>query len=73
MKLISWNVNGLRACMQKGFADFFAAIFVSSLSLSGPEVSVLSAFIIAAGDGFFNYKSVKFLYFFSSPCAGACR
>jgi len=24
MKLISWNVNGLRACMQKGFADFFA-------------------------------------------------
>lgn len=24
MKLISWNVNGLRACMQKGFSDFFA-------------------------------------------------
>ena len=24
MKLISWNVNGLRACMQKGFADFVA-------------------------------------------------
>ncbi len=24
MKLISWNVNGLRACMGKGFADFFA-------------------------------------------------
>ena len=23
MKLISWNVNGLRACMQKGFLDFF--------------------------------------------------
>lgn len=22
-KLISWNVNGLRACMQKGFTDFF--------------------------------------------------
>lgn len=22
-KLISWNVNGLRACMQKGFIDFF--------------------------------------------------
>ena len=22
MKLISWNVNGLRACMNKGFADF---------------------------------------------------
>lgn len=24
-KLISWNVNGLRACMQKGFTDFFKA------------------------------------------------
>ena len=25
MKLISWNVNGLRACMNKGFQDFLAA------------------------------------------------
>ena len=25
MKLISWNVNGLRACVQKGFEDFFQA------------------------------------------------
>ncbi|MBQ6808347.1 MAG: exodeoxyribonuclease III [Firmicutes bacterium] len=25
MKLISWNVNGFRACLQKGFADFFRA------------------------------------------------
>lgn len=25
MKCISWNVNGLRACMGKGFADIFAA------------------------------------------------
>lgn len=25
MKLISWNVNGFRACLSKGFADFFAA------------------------------------------------
>lgn len=23
MKLISWNVNGFRACLQKGFEDFF--------------------------------------------------
>lgn len=23
MKLISWNVNGLRACLNKGFTDFF--------------------------------------------------
>jgi exodeoxyribonuclease-3 len=26
MKLISWNVNGIRACLQKGFLDFFEEI-----------------------------------------------
>lgn len=25
MKIVSWNVNGLRACYGKGFADFFSA------------------------------------------------
>lgn len=25
-KLISWNVNGLRACMDKGFMDFSTAL-----------------------------------------------
>jgi len=26
MKLISWNVNGIRACLTKGFSDFFKSI-----------------------------------------------
>ncbi len=26
MKFVSWNVNGLRACLQKGFEDFFHAV-----------------------------------------------
>ncbi len=26
MKLISWNVNGLRACVQKGFLEFFREV-----------------------------------------------
>ena len=26
MKLVSWNVNGLRACLGKGFLDFFQAV-----------------------------------------------
>ena len=26
MKLVSWNVNGIRACVQKGFMDFFQDI-----------------------------------------------
>ena len=26
MKLISWNVNGIRACLQKGFEDTFRTL-----------------------------------------------
>lgn len=26
VKLVSWNVNGLRACVEKGFLDFFHAV-----------------------------------------------
>lgn len=26
MKMVSWNVNGLRACMNKGFMDFFESV-----------------------------------------------
>ena len=26
MKLVSWNVNGIRACSKKGFDDSFAAL-----------------------------------------------
>ena len=33
MKLISWNVNGLRACMQKGFLDFFKEINADIFSI----------------------------------------
>ena len=33
MKFISWNVNGLRACMQKGFEDSFKALDAGILCL----------------------------------------
>ena len=26
MRYVSWNVNGLRACINKGFMDFFRAV-----------------------------------------------
>ena len=26
MRLISWNVNGLRACVQKGFLEYFNSV-----------------------------------------------
>lgn len=31
-KLISWNVNGLRACVTKGFEDFFKDVDADFLS-----------------------------------------
>jgi len=41
MKLVSWNVNGLRACVQKGFLDFFfeqnADIFAIQETKMQPE------------------------------------
>ncbi len=41
MKLISWNVNGLRACMKKGFSEFFkemdADIFAIQETKMQPE------------------------------------
>ena len=40
MKLISWNVNGLRACVGKGFLDFVdfidADVILSLIHISEP-------------------------------------
>lgn len=33
MKLISWNVNGLRACMTKGFAEYFEAVHADAFCI----------------------------------------
>ena len=33
MRLISWNVNGLRACLTKGFGDYFAGIDADAFCL----------------------------------------
>ena len=33
MKLISWNVNGIRACVEKGFLDFFDEIRADAVCL----------------------------------------
>lgn len=39
MKLISWNVNGLRACMQKGFLDFFQSIDADMFCIQESKLS----------------------------------
>ncbi|AIO18527.1 Exodeoxyribonuclease [Candidatus Izimaplasma bacterium HR1] len=33
MKFVSWNVNGLRACMKKGFAEFFREVDADFFSI----------------------------------------
>ena len=45
MKLISWNVNGLRACLKKGFMESFlqldADIFALQETKMQPEQAIL--------------------------------
>jgi len=53
MKLISWNVNGIRACVSKGFLDYFhsadADIFCIQETKCQPEQIKLEI------DGYFQY------------------
>lgn len=39
MKLVSWNVNGLRACMKKGFLDTFEALDADIFCLQETKLS----------------------------------
>ena len=39
MKLISWNVNGLRACMTKGFMDAFESLNADIFCLQETKLS----------------------------------
>ena len=60
MKLISWNVNGLRACMNKGFADFFITEDADIFCLQ--ETKLQAGQIDFAPDGyyaFWNYAEKK--------------
>ena len=39
MKYISWNVNGLRACVGKGFMDYFNEIDADAFCLQETKLS----------------------------------
>jgi len=49
LKLVSWNVNGLRACMGKGFGDFFAAADADILCVQETKMQQGQAEIDFAG------------------------
>ncbi|MBQ2518374.1 MAG: exodeoxyribonuclease III [Clostridia bacterium] len=53
MKLISWTVNGLRACMGKGFAEFFAAEDADIFALQ--ETKLQEGQIDFAPEGYYGY------------------
>ena len=53
MKLISWNVNGLRACMNKGFMDFFESADADIFCLQ--ETKLQEGQIEFAPQGYYAY------------------
>ena len=62
MKLISWNVNGLRSCMKKGFKDFFESIDADVFSIQETKMQQdqIDEYISSIGENqFFNDAKVK--------------
>ncbi len=60
MKFISWNVNGLRACMQKGFGEYFTAADADIFALQ--ETKLQEGQIDFAPEGYhcyWNYAEKK--------------
>ena len=53
MRFISWNVNGLRACMQKGFIDYFNTLKADFFCLQ--ETKLQAGQIDLALPGYFQY------------------
>ena len=60
MKCISWNVNGLRACMGKGFADFFNEADADFFCLQETKLQEGQISFSPSGyDSFWNYALKK--------------
>ena len=53
MKLISWNVNGLRACVQKGFLEYFKETDADFFCLQ--ETKLQEGQIDFAPEGYYAY------------------
>lgn len=60
MKLISWNVNGLRACRQKGFEDFFAQLDADCFCLQETKLQEGQIDLSFEGyESYWNYAQKK--------------
>ena len=60
MRFISWNVNGLRACMQKGFMDFFNDVSADFFCLQETKLQAEQIEMDLPGyQQFWNYAEKK--------------
>ena len=59
MKFVSWNVNGLRACMSKGFSDYFRAADADFFCLQETKMQPGQAEIPAEGYHLFMNSAEK--------------
>ncbi len=60
MKFISWNVNGLRACVQKGFEDSFRALDADFFCLQETKMQAGQLDLQFPGyESFWNYADKK--------------
>ena len=59
MKLVSWNVNGLRACLTKGFQETFDALDADIFCLQETKVQEGQAEITAPGYHFYLNSAEK--------------
>ncbi|MDF2724517.1 MAG: exodeoxyribonuclease [Paenibacillus sp.] len=55
MKLVSWNVNGLRACLNKGFPDYFAQSSADLFSIQ--ETKLQDGPAVFEPEGYYAYWS----------------
>lgn len=59
-KLISWNVNGLRACMEKGFLTFFNEIDADIFCLQETKLQQGQIFLDLPGyHQYWNYAEKR--------------
>ena len=59
MKLISWNVNGLRACIQKGFLDYFHQLDADCFCLQETKLQPDQISLELDGYSQYWYSAVK--------------
>ena len=59
MKFISWNVNGLRACLKKGFEDVFNALDADFFCIQETKMQPGQADFAPAGYTEYIYSADK--------------